>query len=411
MMTEQSGFQATGGIGPQSYSSQRRIDRKKLLAWLSRHFGEVREKGRHLLVNDPRGRIDGTPDHKFNLVFWPEGRCFKSWIHQDWHGGILRFVMQQERCSFEQAQEFVGVPGSGMALDDASFNEVVSDLRHQESRRDASAALALKNIAALPPGFTLFSADDTLEKQGHDSLAALLRTRLVIERGIAPELFGAGYIEQHERTPVEIEGRWPDMRARVVMPFFGPDGSLIYWTARDMLERSPGDRTPRYFNMPIPQDPDLANAGRRGARRISADRAYIWCWDWSAHCRTVYLTEGVFDAQSLCLCGLFAIAISGAHLNDHQHALLRTHLRAETLVIAVDNDETGRAKRIEMARALQRRGWRVRITTPPDGYKDWNQLWSTWRDANAMRAWVENEEAPMSLATEVESIISAVPRL
>src|SRR5690606_36158759 len=97
----------------------------------------------------------------------------------------------------------------------------------------------------------------------------------------------------------------------------------------------------------------------------------------------LYLTEGEFDALSLCVCGFYAAAFGGKELTDVQLEMLRS--MGILPVICLDNDKSGRSAIAHvndsetyisgMGLKLLSGGFNeVYYVQPPEEYKDWNKF-------------------------------------
>ena len=134
---------------------------------------------------------------------------------------------------------------------------------------------------------------------------------------------------------------------------------------------------------------------------VDPDSAYVWAWNWSEPQDEALIVEGAFDGMSLCHCGITALAVSNAVITVAQAAMIRKYLKVKTLVIATDNDAAAKAVKINNAKLLQRRGWRVKMVAPPPDYKDWNEAWHAWRDPYAIQSWVAHNSEPLTMAMQL----------
>ena len=107
------------------------------------------------------------------------------------------------------------------------------------------------------------------------------------------------------------------------MPFFGPNGNAIYWSARAM-----GNEDPKYLE-PDPHDGP-------------ADKeAVMYCLDWEKIVgKRVLICEGATDALSLWMAGLPAVSTQGAQYYSLQDMILKG--LDVTPVFAFDRDAAGR---------------------------------------------------------------------
>jgi hypothetical protein len=134
--------------------------------------------------------------------------------------------------------------------------------------------------------------------------------------------------------------------------------------------------------VPIP-DPQagtwttLYGRGVRTARHcyLAGPLRGVWNFQAARSSDTVILTESVLDALSFHQAGIAtAIPIYGTQgcTADHLDLLVREHVR--TVILALDNDEAGRAATIALQARLTAAGIAVRIAAYPAGVKDANEL-------------------------------------
>lgn len=152
-----------------------------------------------------------------------------------------------------------------------------------------------------------------------------------------------------DKMMVCISGKYYN---RIIIPYYGPDGALIYWNGRTL-----GDSKSKYMG------PD-ANTGIGKSDVIFMD-------SWPQKGERIYLTEGEFDAISLTKSGLPGAACGGKEVGLKQIDLIRSY----KVCISFDTDKSG-------AEALNKIGDRlisngiheVCFVRPPDKYKDWNEM-------------------------------------
>jgi hypothetical protein len=82
------------------------------------------------------------------------------------------------------------------------------------------------------------------------------------------------------------------------------------------------------------------------------------------------VVEGAFDAAPLWLAGHSAIALAGVSASPERLDELALILRPWPTLLALDNDETGRAKAPVLQHALAERGVSCQLLPIPDPYKD-----------------------------------------
>jgi len=81
----------------------------------------------------------------------------------------------------------------------------------------------------------------------------------------------------------------------------------------------------------------------------------------------VFVCEGVFDAMTLEQAGLKAVAIVGVNGFKPEMTDL---FKGLDVVLALDNDESGKAGVVTLAKMFQERGQTVKVKALPDGVKD-----------------------------------------
>jgi DNA primase len=146
---------------------------------------------------------------------------------------------------------------------------------------------------------------------------------------------------------------------RIIIPYYGPNGNLIYWNSRDMATES----KLRYMG----PDSEEVGVGK-------GDVIYMESWPKSGK---VYLTEGEFDAMSLTKSGLHGGACGGKALTDKQLELLRPY----SICICFDTDKSGETALNKIGDKLISSGIReVSYVRPPVDSKnpqkkmDWNKM-------------------------------------
>ena len=87
----------------------------------------------------------------------------------------------------------------------------------------------------------------------------------------------------------------------------------------------------------------------------------IWGLDSAKNKDEVVIVEGIFDALSLHLWDIPAVALVGVHLKDEDVSKFE---RFKRVYVCLDGDETGRSKAIEVARRI---GVKAKVVDLPDG--------------------------------------------
>lgn len=138
---------------------------------------------------------------------------------------------------------------------------------------------------------------------------------------------------------------------RIVIPYYGVDGNLIYFNCRDVTGKS----KLRYRGPP---------------KEIGVGKGQVlWMRDWKKG--KIYLTEGEFDAMSLEECGFRAGACGGKELSVSQRKLIH----GWEIVLAFDEDRSGEVALYKIGGELTQSNFpNVSYVRPAKGYKDWNNM-------------------------------------
>lgn len=348
-----------------------KLDFDACLRWLEDRFGTVKKSGSNISVCAPWPSQDGRPDVKFHLSINPAKNVYRDWRPPNRSGTLVSLVAEMDNCSKREAAEKLGAVVARITAD--SFGEAIRSLSERSNMADKMSRAVGSSISTMPPGFTMFSDPTSIgDPQRPISLSYLEA------RGLPPEPFGLGYC-RYAIQPRE----WPSLLGRIVIPYVGPSGSIMYWTARSV-----DGAVPKYFNLPT-----------------SKASQNIWCSDWSRGLGRIYITEGTFDSMVLELCGFRAIAIGGARASQDQLNLI-SMLAPREIVIATDSDGAGRSAMVEIAHKISASGFRTLVCSCPEGYKDWGEAWQDTRDVGMIREAALNSNL-FGMRSEVETLLGA----
>lgn len=127
-------------------------------------------------------------------------------------------------------------------------------------------------------------------------------------------------------------------RMRVVVPFHGPSGEIIYWTARSYSSMEDG---PKYLG-----------AGGKHPLYVLPN--------WNKH-EPLVLVEGVFDAISIYLDTKMAVAgLGGKAMGRYLHCDV-LNLSQRTIVVVLDGDAVGDAMAIKRHLSTANRDVRLKV--------------------------------------------------
>lgn len=302
------------------------------------------DKGFHLWMN-PAGGKNERPNGAF--------RCWKT----DRRGSLVKLVSELDHVPWDVAEEML-CGGSALRRLEAEMHGIIA-------RADPWGTGAQAPAEEHEPGPTPVSLPPHAYRI--TDLSASNEHRQAAE----------AYLSGRKLPPDDfyVCTRGP-YRNRIVIPYHDEDGDIVYWNARYFGKR---DDVDKYMK---PEDEDV-------------DRTcLLFAPAWSRPGERVHITEGEFDAVSLSLAGLRAVACGGKHLHDAQIERLRGRIP----VLATDNDakarDAGLEALLDMGERLVAKGFgEVHYVRPPVGYKDWNELLQK-RGPDTLRAYVERHTKP-----------------
>jgi len=156
---------------------------------------------------------------------------------------------------------------------------------------------------------------------------------------------------------------------RVVIPYYGRDGKLIYFNSRHI-----GKSTLKYLGPP---------------KEVGVGKGdVLYARKWPKKGSKIYLTEGEFDALSLTVCGLNGIACGGKFISDKQIELIKDY----DICLAFDGDSAGLMGMISIGNKLMAKQIRkITYARPPQGIKDWNKMLVTLKP-EILVEWINQQE-------------------
>lgn len=323
------------------------IDQDKFLSWAKKHWGDdIVIKGDQILLNSPfvedyKHHLSCNCNPKGNKHHTPYGgfRCFKS----ETKGTLIRLVMEVEKCTEEEAFEILGSGTTSLA----SLEEKLAEMMGKKNKFVEEPVISGLNL----PPYT-YKFDDLPSNN--------LYRQLAIEH------------LQKRKIPIDglmvcVKGKY---RNRIVIPYYDAEGKLIYYNCRIL-----DDKEPKY----------MGPGKESGVGKL--DVIYMKKWIDKGK---LYVTEGEFDAMSICLSGLNSAAIGGKELSDKQFKYLKPYIP----VICLDGDKAGGNALLNIGNKLKKNGMKeVFFVRPPIGIKDWNELYIK-HGINVLRAYILKNEKP-----------------
>lgn len=321
------------------------IDFDAFLSWAQDRFqGDVLVKGNEIKVHSPFIEADT----KYHLWCNPMGgkkdrpagvyRCWKT----DKRGSLINLVMEIDNCNYEEAKEIL--EGSG------SLRLMEKRLEEFFNKKNKIIDIPVNSLILPPDTFPITSLPENDFYRLNAEM--YLNTRKI---PIDDLYFCTG----------------GEYKNRIVIPYYDKFKKLIYWNSRDINEKS----ILRY------RGPDKAvGVGKSDV---------IFVKNWPKIGNRIYLTEGEFDAISLCVAGFHGAACGGKSLHENQIELLQGY----EITIALDCDISGKnALEYHMGDLLLSKGFKnTKFVSPPQGYKDWNKMLEKF-DKDILMAYVIKHE-------------------
>jgi len=322
------------------------VNRDSFLHWVEKHFDPIEVKGDEIKINSP---FTQEPDYGHHCWCNPEKNayhCFKS----EAHGSLTNLVMITEKCDFDEAIEILG-GDHDLRLLEMKLAKFFAEKRKKEKK---------PNKVSLPPQTYLIAT------MNQDS-----RFRRLAENYLASRHLPINNLQ------VCVDGRYRD---RIIIPYYGPEGELIYFNSRDITNRSRA----RYLG----PDQKESNVGKGDV---------LWFNKWPKEGEKIYLTEGEFDAMSLCVAGFSGVACGGKNISPKQTELMRPY----DVCLSFDGDKYGREALNRIGEHLLRSGIRkVSFIRPAEGCKDWNDMLIKY-GPEMIVLYISKNERPFSAAEVV----------
>lgn len=308
------------------------IDFDNFLSWAERTFTDVEISGDEIKVNSIF-----ADDVKRHLWCNPSKNAYHCW-KSNASGNLFELVSRVDKCSRQEA----------------AARLCGNDVRGLEERLERFFADKQKPPPPPPPKFAL-PPDTFLIRDLRPGL------RRDAERYLERRKIPFGNLR------LCLTGKYAK---RIIIPYYGPDGGLIYWNARDITDRS----KVKYLG------PDAEVGVGKGD--------VIFTESWPVAGTKMYLAEGEFDAMSLTLSGVHGAACGGKELTDNQVDILRPF----RVCICFDTDKSGGQALNKIGDKLLGSGVReVTYVRPPVNYKDWNKMFSSL-GGNIVSLYVQSQE-------------------
>ena len=320
-----------------------KISHDNFVAWAEEKFGDIIVSGDEVKVNDPWWEVQhGSPDNDHKLWINTNKGCYHA-FKSGRTGPITELVMQLQPCDFDEALEIVGGEDSIIQLE--------KKLEDFFTKKEVAKPENKPKIGTLPPKTILVDAFP-------DKPACRWAKEYLQKR----KLSSAGFM-------VCLEGQYKE---RIVIPYYGPNGELIYFNTRAISKDDPQ----RYLG----PKKETFGCGKGDV---------LWMGTWPIAGTKIYLTEGEFDAMSLVKCGFSAAACGGKALSGKQIDMLAPYY----ISLAFDADKAGKdvyeISQILFSKSSHFMDGKPRVTLirPPTICKDWNKFLVDY-DEEYIRSWI-----------------------
>jgi DNA primase len=326
------------------------INYETFLRWAKDNFDNVSTSGSEVKVNS-------VFIEDFHQHLWcnPSKNAFHCW-KTDKSGNLYELVCLVNKCSYKEAAKILGIE---------------SELRLLEERVDKlfQKKETFHGETSLKPSPISKEIELPLYTVPIQSLDANHQLRIYAE----------AYLKDRCLSPEELFiCTGGEYRNRIVIPYYSPTGSLIYWNARDLT----GKAKAKY------RGPDDDKFG-------VAKKEVLWMSKWAKSGTKIYLTEGEFDAMSLAECGFIAGAVGGKNLHATQIELLHVKqyqlVKSYRICLSFDADKSGKEALNKIGWNLLRNGITVSYVRPPVGFKDWNEMFVK-KGKEIVQLWIATEE-------------------
>lgn len=318
------------------------IDFESFVRWCEDKFDKVIVKGNEVRINSVF-----TEDNGQHLWCSPKGgkhnradgvyRCFKT----DKKGTLLGLVMLTDNCSYEEAKEIL----SGQTL----IGDLEQKLEEFFKEKENVVEVVDLSRMKLPAGSFMI-----------DFLPVGHPARVEAERYLTARKLSTNGLY------ICKEG---DYKNRIIIPYYDSKGNLIYFNSRLLANKGL-----RYLG------PDKNIGVGKGD--------VVFTPKWPIKGSKIYLTEGEFDALTLCFCGYNGMACGGKYLSENQIQLIRNY----EVCLALDEDSSGLQGVKAMADSLMaNQVSSITYVRPPQGIKDWNKMLVIFK-SEIIRAYIATNE-------------------
>jgi DNA primase len=330
------------------------IDYEIFWTWACEKFGEDNcyQAGPEVCINSPFVP-DYDPDRGNHLWCNPSKGVYHCWKTET-SGTLIRLVMEIEGCEYPDAQEILGGDRALHKLQE----KLIAFLTAKKKIEKKPVTESVKSLLTLPTDTFKITA-----------LSPENRLRILAT-------------EYLEKRKIPIDGLYicgnGKYAMRIIIPYYGPNGQLIYFNGRDITNKA----KLRY---------------RGPEKEVGVGKGdVVWMKEWPGEGSTIHLTEGEFDAMSLCQAGFNGAAIGGKNFSDKQLQLVKQY----NMTICFDLDKYGLEALNKVAsthskhHCVSGKNSIIKYVKPAKGHKDWNSMLISL-GAGVVHGYIKKYEKPI----------------
>lgn len=322
------------------------IDMETFVTWAEKRFDNVQVRGTEVRINS----FFAPSDTKHHLWCSPSGgknnrpngvyHCWKT----DKKGTLVSLVMLVDKCDYRTALQTLGISKYNgrpiEELDEIPTDEVITwDID-----------ISFKTLELPPHTYKITQAPENWYQKA------------------------SGYLRKR-KIPVEnlyvcVGGKY---FGRIIIPYYTQSNQLIYFNGRTIV------------------DDELRYRGPEKDCGVGKEDVLFFA-NYPEPEEKIYLCEGEFDAISLRLAGLYAVACGGKNLSVKQAIMLAKY----RICLALDLDTAGQEAVSSMHQKLLEYCLinptnRITKANPPEKCKDWNTFLCNY-DTKILKSYVEKVE-------------------
>jgi len=337
------------------------VDFDLFYQWACEYFGEENLKtkstahGTEICANSIWSEEKlGKTDSKHHLWMNPSGGkskhpeigSYRCWL-TDKMGSLIGLVSELENLDWEESEIKI-CGGSSLRQLEQKVHEIFG---HKEEKIEIR---QLEQKIQLPDSCYKIKDLSNSHPMKHKASTYLLKRKI-----------------PYENLYVCVAG---EFKNRIVIPYYGKEGELIYYNARTLDDKK---NSLRYMKCPT---------------NIVDQKNVLYMTEWPSKKSDIFIMEGEFDALTIKQTGNTACACGGKFMSETQIEMIRGH----TPILSFDSDEAGLEAMLSIGKNLLEKGFReIYYVRPPKEYKDWNNL-LVQKDVEILKVYLNKFKKPFT---------------